>query len=215
MQGGSKTHRDLVFVLDRFGKADANPAFDDIEIYSGVKYLMPLKDALAVLKLDQRIPSTKEVMCAGFPRGSLSYVSFDGLFDGHYNRMDLVVDSANQVVCIQFVDEAPRGRSSLQNEKTGEWLTYNFVGFRVKAMTNMKVDYSMEDLHQWSEKRGKQLVPINQWEFMGASNSGKVALRRVSTVLRDKERKPKEETRWYVPRPLADLILYCISKSQQ
>lgn len=95
MQGGGKTLEDLAFVLNGFAKADPNPAFEDVEIYHGIKYLTPLNEAVIALGMKDRLPSMKKVVCPGFPRDSLNYTSFDGLFEGHYNRMDVVTDMAN------------------------------------------------------------------------------------------------------------------------
>jgi hypothetical protein len=47
-------------------------------------------------------------------------------------RKVIVVDSSNQVVAIQLVDEQPKDTSYTGQWMQGDWLTYNFVGYRVK-----------------------------------------------------------------------------------
>jgi hypothetical protein len=139
-------------------------------------------------------------------------VSFDGLFDGRYNRLDLVTDMADQVVCVSLVDETPRDRDRAY-WRPGEWLTYNFVGYGVMALSTMKVEYLLEDLRSYRTSQNSPAV--YRWEahdrFM-PSNATATSLRRVNTRLLDKDGKVKELTRWYVPKPLADLILHCVSK---
>ncbi|MEQ1859374.1 MAG: hypothetical protein ABMA13_05515 [Chthoniobacteraceae bacterium] len=211
MQGGSKTHQDLAMVLNGFGKADPNPPFADIELYNGVKYLMPVNEALAILGLNQRLPSVKKVVCPGLPRDSFNYISFDGLFDGHFNRLDMAIDTDNQVVSIQLVDEHPKGASSYSDE--GDWLTFNFIGYRVKAMTYMKIQYQLSEMRLSPGLKSQQKM---RWEDLSRfSNGAPSSCRRVNALLRNKEHKLLEETQWYVPKPLADLIMHCISKAQR
>jgi len=214
IQGGSKSLEDLAFVLNGFAKADANPPFEDVEIYNGVKYLMPLNEAVAALGIKGRLPAMKKVVAPGFPRESLNYTSVDGLFEGHYNRMDIVTDLANQVVTIQFVDEHPKDTSYISYLLKGNWLTYNFVGYRVKALTTLSVDYSLEayDSRQsrwWREKP----------EYLAKYYPTTPALR-IFTYLMDRHQigkpdKRLEETMWCVPRPFASLLLHCVSKGSR
>lgn len=209
MQGGTKTIEDLAFVLNGFGKADANPPFADIEIFSGVKYLMPVNEAVAALGLNQRLPSAKKLICPGLPKDSFSYISFDGVFEGHFKRLDLVTDTANQVVSVQLVDEAPKDTSTVWGTR-GDWLTFNFVGYRTKSISHMKVEYVIE-FYRERDKRWLDPGRNTTW----AAEIGKAGLLRVDAVLTNKEGKRMEETRWYVPKPLADLIMHCISKAQR
>lgn len=214
MQGGSKTLEDLAFVLNGFAKADPNPPFEDVEIYNGVKYLMPLNEAVGVLGIKGRLPAMKKVIVPGFPRESLNYTSVDGLFEGHYNRMDIVTDMANQVVTLQFVDEHPKDTSFVSVLLKGNWLTYNFVGYRVKALTTLSVDYSLEayDTRQSRWWRGKP-------EYLARYYPTSPTVR-VFTYLMDRHQVGKpdkrlEETMWCVPRPFASVMLHCASKVQR
>jgi hypothetical protein len=168
-----------------------------------------------VLRLDQRLPAAKEIACPGFPRGSFNYVSFDGLFEGHFNRLDLVIDSSNQVVCIQLVDENPKSTDYNSFARKGDYSTFNFVEYRVKAINTMKVEYSLEELFKETTSYVSRVAVPLKWTYVQVLHPKEtVQLRRVNTVLLDKANKRKEETQWYIPRPLADLILYCISRGQ-
>ena len=214
MQGGSKTLEDVAFVLNGFAKADPNPPFEDVEIYNGVKYLMPLNEAVAALGIKGRLPAMKKVVCPGFPRESLNYTSFDGIFEGHYNRMDIVTDVVDQVVTIQFVDEHPKDASFVPFALKGDWLTYNFVGYRVKAMTTLNVQYSLE-AYETKQSRWWRETP----EYLARYYPTSPALR-VFTYLMDKHQLKKpdrrlEETLWCVPRPFASLILHCVTIGRQ
>jgi hypothetical protein len=45
----------------------------------------------------------------GFPAQTLHYKSYDGNFGGSFNRLFLVLDAADKVVSVQFVNESPGG----------------------------------------------------------------------------------------------------------
>ncbi len=113
---------------------ECTPAVDlsgyDIDIYHGVRYLMEAGQAARILGVSGSIPSTAKVATPGFPRDGLSYIAYDGNFEKHYNRVYLVTDAGDKVVCIQFVDEHPTSGGGGAN---GDWNTYNFVNTRLRA----------------------------------------------------------------------------------
>lgn len=207
MQGGSRTHKDLSVVLNGFATASADVAFvGDIDLFQGVKYLMPLEDAVKVLGIKQRSPSAKRVVCPGFPRDTLNYVSYDGLFDGAFNRIDIVTDMANQVVTLQIVDETPKDAGD-SSDTEGE-NTYNFVGYRVKAVTSMKVRFR-PDVYSKTFDRWRK---IENWSSSPKGDMPKVL--RVESYLLERSNRRLETVRWFVPRPFANLIFHCIKKAQ-
>ena len=76
----------------------------------------------------------------GFPKNSLYYVGYDGAFEGHFNRLYLVTDTANKVVAIQLVDEHPKGRwKSAAALAAATWSTYNFINARMRASDTARV----------------------------------------------------------------------------
>jgi hypothetical protein len=126
MQGGAVAMQELATLLSPF--AQANPTPDPqagLPIYSGVTYLMPLNDAKLALNIKQQVTAKNRVGAAGFPRDSFSYYVFDGVYDGHFNKLYIVTDRADQVVCIQLVAETPK-RDLLDAPSTRpDWRMYN------------------------------------------------------------------------------------------
>jgi hypothetical protein len=216
MQGGSRTMQDLAQVFSLIAKPALNLApAATIEIYEGITYLSPVQTALEKLHVQNRPTSKNAVACSGLPRDSLFYYAIDGTFEGHYNRLYLVVDRADQVVCVQLVDEHPRTASDVNSLK-GDWATYNFINSRMKASKELEVRYRLSSLRK-----------ANNWaDFMpsypaSATTAASASLFRLDCTLLDARRIPSsrrvlesqrvlEDVRWYVPRPLVELSLFCI-----
>ncbi len=70
------------------------------------------------LGLQSAIKSKNAVVCPGFPSDSFSSSTFDGRFDGEYNRLYLVTDCADQVASIRLVCENPT-RSGSEHQRIG------------------------------------------------------------------------------------------------
>ena len=85
--------------------------------------------------------SRNRVSCPGFPEG-LFYYSYDGTWEGTYNRLYIVADGKDQVVSIQLVDETPGPGHCRELNK---WHTYNFVNYRVKALSTLCIDHKVSD----------------------------------------------------------------------
>ena len=68
----------------------------------------------------------------------MSYIAYDGNFEGHFNRLYLATDAANKVVNVQLVDEHPRGGSS--GAPVANWNTYNFINTRLRGSSLVRVD---------------------------------------------------------------------------
>lgn len=185
-----------------------------IEIYPGVTYLMPLKDAVKTLGLTESLPSRNLVVCPGFPRESFYYHTFKGIFLDGYTLMNIVVDRADQVACIQLVAEAPRpGQFAASYSDDDGYLAYNFVNYRVKAIKRLRIEHKIDYFAQDSSPGWEQWSRINLPSYP-------FNLIRISTVLYDPEyrgnssqRRTLEAVRWYLPVPMAQLILHCIKNS--
>ena len=187
--GSSKTIADLYRLFSNSGTPDATlECPTPINIYEGVSYLMPLNEARIQLKLNS-MGSKSKIACAGLPDG-LYYYSFDGKWEGNYNKLYLVTDQRDQVVSVELVDEDPKGFSGrgYRNPKNH---TYDFVNTRVKAMDFMEVAYRLGK----SEKND--------------SNAFAVDL----TFINPKLSKTLKVAKWYIPQPLVNLILVCVDKS--
>lgn len=118
-------------------------------------------------------------------------------------------------MAIQLVDEHPKDTSYIEYASQGNWLTYNFVGYRIKSVTTLNVEYGFE-AYDAKLRRWKRGTPSYLKEHFPDSS-----VLRVYTYLIDKQGRNRglpdkrlEETLWCVPRPLASLIEQCISKGQ-
>lgn len=180
--GGSATMEDLRRLLGPHGKASPDIAeIGPVEIYSGVTYLMPMRDALSRLGVERQLASKTKIACAGFPDG-VYYTAFDGQFEGHYNRLYVITDSRDQVAGVHMVDESPvRG---IREGESGNWRTFNFVNARVKSKAYLHIQHH-------AERRGKMV--------------------RMHGELYDPQKGKYVETNHTIlPQPLVDAILHCV-----
>ena len=216
MQGGSATMRDLGALLSPFAKAatDLAPS-PGLTIFEGVTYLMPLAQAKAALNLRQQVVPKNVVACPGFPVSSLYAYCFDAAIDGHFNKLYLVTDKADQVVAVELLAESPkRDQVDAPNNAT-DWHTYDFINTRVKAITTLWIDHKpfFENKGRWEQYDPK---------YSSRQPSGETGLVRIDSLLLDpastkgyKGRgynwKPLKAMRLYLPKPMMELILQCIS----
>lgn len=217
MQGGSATMDDLAKLFGSVTTANTSQATDDtIQIYPGITYLDPLRSAVAALKLEARPPSKVLVACPGFPKDSFYSYAFDGRFEGSFNRLYIVVDRADQVVGLQFVEEAPRSKSDLHRDQG--WRCYNFVNARTRATDKLIIGHrlSLWTVGKWTEP---PLTTDYAPKITKTNTNWKCA--RVDSILAQLDPKnptwpnglaTKEVVRWYVPRPVVELILTCVQQ---
>jgi hypothetical protein len=216
MMGGTATIEDLGRLFGIVGRANVDLDGHNIQIFDGITYLMPAQQALDSLRLNVRLPSKVLVACPGLPRDSFYYYSIDGRFEGEYNRLYLVVDNADQVVSVELVNEVPRNGGAHFGTDQG-WHTYDFVNTRTKAITTLRIDHKIE-----LGANGRFLALSHNGAYtptMTQSNTNWDMVRLDSTLV-DVERRgsstlptTKQLTRWYVPRPIVELILTCVQKS--
>jgi hypothetical protein len=218
MQGGTSTMDDLERLFGTLTTAKTELAGSNgILVYQNIPYLTPVRQAVAALKLDPRMMSKVLIACPGFPRDSFYYYSFDGRFEDGFNRLYLVVDRADQLVSVELVEEAPKTKAFNLVRDNG-WHTYNFVLDRTKALNTLKIGHRVAISVQgkWTEPRNNavfapEITPQNaNWTTA-----------RVDSVLAEPDPKNparlfdlggKEASRWYVPRPIVELILTCVQK---
>ena len=208
--------RDLGALLSPFAKAatDLAPS-PGLTIFEGVTYLMPLAQAKAALNLRQQVVPKNVVACPGFPVSSLYAYCFDAAIDGHFNKLYLVTDKADQVVAVELLAESPkRDQVDAPNNAT-DWHTYDFINTRVKAITTLWIDHKpfFENKGRWEQYDPK---------YSSRQPSGETGLVRIDSLLLDpastkgyKGRgynwKPLKAMRLYLPKPMMELILQCIS----
>lgn len=206
-QTGEMTRKDLALL---FGGQIA-PGSKDPEppalIYPGVPYLTPLASARSALNLDNTTPSRSKITTPGLPVASLTANVFTGIFPGGYTSLTLVCDIDDQVVSVLLVDENPRQRTPDITDISG-YHTYNFIADRRKASNQVVIKH---DLIRKGAPDGVLVVdsmlidpdapdpsaPVRK--TTRPSNSFPVRQSRTGKLL--------ERSRWYVPRPLADIIL--------
>jgi hypothetical protein len=219
VQGGSATMEDLGALLSPFAQPIANtdPA-PRIKIYQGVTYLMPYAEARDKLKLIQKVVPKNKVVCPGFPRDSFFHYSFSGSFEGHFNQIYLVVDKADQVVAIQLVTEAPKTDLVDAPYKETVWHAYNFVNSRTKASRRLWIDHKpfFQDKQGWREYSAK---------YSYGQPKGPVDVLRIDSLLmnpdltssgsRGTNWKALEAVRLYLPKPMMELILFCVRSSNK
>ncbi len=179
--------RDL---LARSGKpnVDLEP-HPQLTIYKSVTYLMPFNAAVKALGLEKQVRSKNMVGCPGWPKSSFGYFSFDGFFDGHFNRLLLIVDRAEQVVGVELVDESPKGRSDTVARKKDHLFTYDFIQYQHRVDSTCYVAQGVEQ-----SKRYSSLQIDSQFYGHKTSHDGPPEL--------------QEDVRLYLPQPMVDLILF-------
>ena len=194
MQGGSETLRDLNRLFARHAQpsADLNVS-QELIMADGIPYLCPLQVAEMRLNVGGKISTKSLIAGPGFPRDSISYHSYDGHFEDRFNRMYIVTDAADQLLSVELVDETPRQEPSMPWDNS--WFCYNFVNYRVKAAPRLQIAHTVEEVRH--------------------------DVFRVDSALRDPglngqrnwHQRTLEISRWYVPRPFIQLILYCVSQA--
>lgn len=217
LQGGSDTMKDLGSVLSPFAKPAANTAaVPGLKIYGEVTYLMPYAQAVKILNLNQRVVPKNKVICPGFPRDSFFHYAYSGIYEGHFNKLYIVTDKADQVVAIQFVAESPKADQVDAPYKSADYHTYNFVNSRSKAITRLWVDHKpfFQTKEGWKE--------FNPKYTFGQPKEEVQVLRVDSLVMNPKltnsgnrglDWEPQEAVRLYLPKPIMELILHVINST--
>ena len=130
----------------------------------------------------------------GFPKNSLYYIGYDSAFEGHFNRIYLVTDTANKVVAIQLVDEHPKGRwKSAAALAAATWSTYNFINARMRASDTTRV--------QAVSKRQGNIVVIDTQVYQRVRT--RVGRNNVDRY------EEQENAKLLIPIPFARIILHC------
>ena len=210
LQGGSTSAKELGSLLSPFYQPNTSlTASKDLIIYEKVHYLMPLEEAKKALGLPSNLTSKAAVAGGGFPRDSLFHYVFDGNFEGQYNKLYLITDKADQVVSVQLVAESPE-KSWARYPQESDWHVYNFINSRSKAITRLRIGhfmyYQREGWKNWSSYN----------PTYSDAKPGATPVVRIDSIVVDpgrrglsSEAKYLEAVRWYVPRPLGELIMHC------
>lgn len=210
---------DLGALLSPFAQPSSDTSkAPSIKLFQGVTYLMPYVEAKEKLHLIQKVVPKNKVVCPGFPRDSFFHYSFSGSFEGHFNQLYIVVDKADQVVAIQLVTEAPKTDLVDAPYKETVWHAYNFVNSRTKASRRLWIDHKpfFQDKQGWREYSAK---------YTYGQPKEPVDVLRIDSLLmnpdltnsgsRGTNWKALEAVRLYLPKPMMELILFCVRSSNK
>ncbi len=194
MQGGDISMREMQLLLSSHCSEGVDLSGAGTKIYNGVTYLMDSEQAATVLGLAHSVPSRVPVAAPGFPKNSTYYIGYDGAFEGHFNRLYLVTDTANKVVAIQLVDEHPKGRwKSAAALAAATWSTYNFINARMRASDTARV--------QAVSKRQGNIIVIDTQVYQRVRT--RVGRKNVDRY------EEQENAKLFIPIPFARIILHC------
>ena len=191
--GGNITQRELELLLSPHCQEGVDLAGAGTKIYGGVSYLMDSEQAAAALGLGHAMPSRVLVTMPGFPRNSTYYIGYDGAFEGRFNRLYLVTDTANKLVAVQLVDEHPNTSAGSAGSSGRTWNTYNFLSARLRASDAMRV-------HATSKRDGRAIVIETRMSQSVRQKKGRGSVNRYEE---------KEHTKLFLPIPFARIILHC------
>jgi hypothetical protein len=194
MQGGDISMRELQSLLSPHCSEGVDLVGAGTKIYNGVTYLMDSAQAATILSLAHSVSSRVPMATPGFPKNSMYYIGYDGAFEGHFNRLYLVTDTANKVVAIQLVDEDPKGRwKSAAALAAATWSTYNFINARMRASDTVRVQAT-------SKRQGNVILIETQMYQRVRTRDGR------KNVDRYEE---QENAKLFIPTPFARIILHC------
>jgi hypothetical protein len=194
MQGGEISMRELQSLLSTHCSEAVDLSGAGTKIYNGATYLMNAEQAATVLGLPHSVLSRVPLGAPGFPKNSLYYIGYDSAFEGHFNRLYLVTDTANKVVAIQLVDEHPKGRwKSAAALAAATWSTYNFINTRMRASDTARV--------QALAKRQGNIIVIDTQVYQRVRT-------RVGRTNADRYEE-QENAKLFIPTPFARIILHC------
>ena len=194
MQGGDISMRELQSLLSPHCSEGVDLSGVGTKIYNGVTYLMDSEQAATVLSLAHSVSSRVPVATPGFPKNSMYYIGYDGAFEGNFNRLYLLTDTANKVVAIQLVDEDPKGRwKSAAALAAATWSTYNFINARMRASDTVRVQAI-------SKRQGNVILIETQMYQRVRTRDGR------KNVDRYEE---QENAKLFIPTPFARIILHC------
>lgn len=193
MPSGIESAKELASLLSGFASPSENlQEFPGLNIYKGINYLTPLKAAKVALAsvIQENSQSRNWLTCPGFPVSSLMIYQFSPKdpkqgFEGNaYDRMFIVTDKTEQVVAVELSTENPAKSHAFQEQPN--WRTYDFINYRTKGLTTTKVTHE-------------------------TSVSGNLMVIRSSFI--DANGRPSKETKLFLPKPLAELMMTCINAS--
>ena len=189
----SQKIKDLQMLFSNYGSPQKDlSAHPDIEIFKGITYLTPLAAAEEVLSV--KLAEVKAIDFGPYPKNCFRYHQYKGNFGSLYNRLNIVTDSAGQVVAIQLVDTNPEQYGEFPS--TADW----------------------RDLHQPGRSVAWHLINLVDGRHKGASRATvrfatgrpRAGVVGVAGEFRTSKGDVSERSILYLAQPVVDLILLTI-----
>jgi hypothetical protein len=207
-QAGDMTRKDLAMLFGSAIASGETPVPDEsIVVYPEVPYLTPLQTARKLLRLESTNAARTKITTPGLPVGSLNANTFPGIFPGGYTVLTLVTDTSDQVVSVHLTDSNPRVRTS-EITDTGGYHTYNFIAQREKSAGQLVIKHEIV-----REGAPAGVVVVDSLLIdrsapdPNAPRTTSKSSRSSTTVRQPRTGKVLERSRWYVPKPLVNVIL--------
>ncbi len=207
-QTGDLARKDLAMLFgSQIGSNEKPVAEDAIIIYPEVPYLTPLATARKSLHLENTNGARAKITTPGLPVASLTANIFAGIFPGGYTTMTLVTDISDQVVSVHLTDPNPRTRTADMTD-TGGYHTYNFIAQREKSAGQLVIKH---EIVREGAPAGVVVVDSLLIDPTAADPNAPRPTEK-STKSFAAPRTPRtgkvlERSRWYVPKPLVNIIL--------
>ena len=208
-QTGDLTRKDLAALFGgHITSGENSVAEDSIIIYPEVPYLTPFATARRNLHLENSNPSRTKITTPGLPVASLTAATFTGIFPGGYTTLTLVTDTSDQVVSVHLADSNPRQRTDDITD-TGGYHTYNFIAQRDKSAGQLviKHDILREGAPAGVVVVDSLLIDPNAPDPNAPPRTSAKSSKSSAASRQPRTGKVLERSRWYVPKPLVNVIL--------
>ena len=208
-QTGDMTRKDLAALFgSSIASGESATPEDSIVIYPEVPYLTPLAVARKNLHLENTNAGRTKITTPGLPVASLTANAFSGIFPGGYTMLTLVTDASDQVVSVQLADANPRQRTADLTD-TGGFHTYNFIAQRDKSGGQLVIKH---EVVREGAPAGVVVVDSLLIDPSAADPNAPPRTSTKSSKASSASRQPRtgkvlERSRWYVPKPLVNVIL--------
>lgn len=206
-QTGEMTRKDLATIFgDQISTSKNTIADESIVIYPDVPYLTPLVTTRKKLNLENINPVRTKISTPGLPADSLTAYTFSGIFPGGFTGMTLITDISEQVVSILLVDDNPRQRTTEILETDG-FHTFNFILNRAKSTAQLVIKHEISREGATAGVIIVNSILIDPNAVDPAATPRPTTRSTSTTAKKTRTGKIIEHSRWFVPKPLATIIL--------
>lgn len=210
-RNGEMTRKDLARLFGGVASATESPLADAaLEVYPGIPFLTQLNTVKKLLKLESLQCLKSKVVTPGLPFDSFNSHDFSGVFPGGYDHLCLITDHDDQVVSVLLLDSGSRARVTNEADSTG-YHTHNFISGASKGAAYYAIRHQLTppSTPTTSIVVDTLLVDPTDPETPTPPRTSKKSSSK-SSYSKPKTGKVLERSRWFVPPPLANLILRCV-----